>query len=230
VPLCKLFKCWEETGNTGLVGRFDTHFCLEGRDSKSLKFNKFKALPSHRTEFLTHLHLKQLQLSPKALLKCLRKSSRLVSIQLERIKVPYGGRGSDDPSTDFEQPLLLPNLKEFYFEEVSKQDPFKCIKDINVFLDELNLKPMLFFGLNSNMAWDAGIKIEIKLRGSTIFKMWPFTFPSHSSAEFVSMLRRRPVEYGGFINPPECPKISLYESYIPKSNLAEGITHLIIYR
>jgi hypothetical protein len=248
IPWAKIVRCWEDTGNNYLVGRFDTHFEIEGRDSKSLKFSKFKALPSHRTEFLTHLSLKNLQLSPRSLLKCLRKSTRLISIRLDRVKVPYGGREADDPSTDFEVPLMLPNLKEFYFEEVTKHDPYRSVKDINTFLDELNLKPMLFFGLNSNMAWDAGIHIHVRMRGVNILKMQP----NISSEEFIcetndkkaqissvqlqpdphyiSMLRRRPVEFGGFINPTNCPKVFLYEVYVPKQAFPEELTHLVLYR
>jgi len=238
-PWAKIIRCWEDTGNNYLVGRFDTHFSIEGRDSKSLKFSKFKALPSHRTEYLTHLSLKNLQLSPKSLLKCLRKSTRLVSVRLERVKVPYGGKESDDPSTDFEVPLMLPNLKEFYFEEVTKHDPFESVREVNFFLDELNLKPMLFFGLNSKMSWDAGIYIHVKMRNVNILKMLPDPTSDESASEsedsstqpqYISMLRRRPVEFGGFINPPFCPRVSLYEVYVPKEPFPQDLTHLVLYR
>lgn len=88
---------------------------------------------------------------------------------------------------------------------------------------------MLFFGLNSHLAWEAGISIEVRMRGATLLKIDP-PGQDQGSGSFVSMLRRRPVEYGGFINPENTEKVCLYECYLPKAPFTSRLSHLIIYR
>lgn len=219
----KVAQAWEETGNDYLLGRFDTRFVFIGQASKkSQKFTKFKSLPSHRTEFLTHLFLKQVQISPKSLLKCLRKSSKMEVIRLEKIKLPIGGPYQIDPSADFDQLLLLPNVKEFYIEDVHIE-PFTSIKETGMFLDELNLRNLIFFSSNPVQAWEGHIRIFVKLRGGVILKMI-------SGQEIVSMCRRRPTEYGGFFHPQKCNVVALYESYLPKNAFNSQLSKLVLYR
>ncbi|CAL8110127.1 unnamed protein product [Orchesella dallaii] len=219
----KVAQAWEETGNDYLLGRFDTRFVFVGQVSKkSQKYTKFKSLPSHRTEFLTHLYLKRVQISPKSLLKCLRKSSKLEMIHLEKIKIPTEEAYGNDPSMEFDHILLLPNVKEFYLEDVTLE-PFNSVKEVGMFLDELNLKNLIFFGSNPVGAWENGIRVFVKLRGGNIVKIVP-------GQELISMCRRRPTDYGGFFHPQRVTNVALYECYVPKNALPSQLSKLVLYR